>query len=180
MRDRHEKTSKFLSYVLRHRPDEIGLTLDAEGWASVAELIEKSKSAGTVLTKELIEEIVRANDKQRFALSDDGSRIRAHQGHSVKVELNLPPREPPELLYHGTATRFLDAIRKEGLKAMSRQHVHLSPDEQTAHKVGQRHGKPVILTIKSGEMWRAGQLFFLSENGVWLTEKVETKYIEIS
>ena len=127
---------------------------------------------------ELIEEIVRTNDKQRFALSDDGSRIRANQGHSVKVELDLPPREPPELLYHGTATRFLDAIRREGLKAMSRQHVHLSPDEQTAHKVGQRHGKPVILKIKSGDMWRAGQLFFLSENGVWLTEKVETKFVK--
>ena len=178
MKNPNEKISKFLSYVLRHRPDEIGLQLDAEGWASVSELIEKARSAGTILTPPLIEEVVRTNDKQRFALSADGSRIRANQGHSVQVELNLPPTQPPEFLYHGTATRFVDAIRRDGLKAMSRQHVHLSIDEPTAQKVGQRHGKPIILKIHAGEMWRAGQQFFLSENGVWLTEKVEVKYIE--
>jgi putative RNA 2'-phosphotransferase len=177
MANPNEKISKFLSYVLRHSPDEIGLQLDAEGWASVEELIDKARSAGTILTPELIEQVVRTNDKQRFALSDDRSRIRANQGHSVKIELNLPSRQPPEYLYHGTATRFVDAIRREGLKAMSRQHVHLSIDEPTAHKVGQRHGKPIILKISAGEMWRAGQQFFLSDNGVWLTGKVELKYI---
>lgn len=179
MSDRHEKTSKFLSFVLRHRPDEIGLTLDPHGWASVSDLIEKARAAKVSLTEELIREIVRTNDKQRFALSNDGTKIRASQGHSIKVELALAPQQPPEFLFHGTATRFLDSIRRDGLKPMSRQHVHLSPDEATATKVGQRHGKPVILKVKAGEMWRAGREFFLSENGAWLTEKVEMMYLEI-
>jgi len=173
------KTSKFLSYVLRHRPDEIGLTLDANGWALVSDLIERSKSASVHLTLDSIREIVRSSDKQRFALSDDGTKIRANQGHSVDVNLALEPKQPPEFLYHGTATRFLDAIRREGLKPMSRQHVHLSPDEVTATKVGQRHGKPVVLRIRSGEMWRAGQLFYLSANGVWLTDKIAIEFLEI-
>ena len=172
------KTSKFLSYVLRHRPDEIGLTLDANGWALISELIERSELAKVCLTEELIRQIVRESDKQRFALSEDGTRIRANQGHSIEVDLALQPRQPPEILFHGTATRFLDAIRREGLKPMSRQHVHLSPDEPTAINVGQRHGKPVILRIKSGEMWRAGRVFFLSANGVRLTEHVEPAFLE--
>lgn len=128
----HHKISEFLSYVLRHRPDEIGLTLDANGWAQVSELIERSRTASVNLTEELIRQIVRSSDKQRFALSDDGMRIRANQGHSVEVDLALEPKQPPEILFHGTATRFLDAIRQEGLKPMNRQHVHLSPDEATA------------------------------------------------
>lgn len=174
-----EQISKFLSYVLRHRPDEIGLTLDPNGWALVSDLIERSKSASIVLTEELIREIVRSSDKQRFALSDDGTKIRANQGHSVAVDLALEPRQPPEILFHGTAIRFLGAIRQEGLKPMDRQHVHLSPDEGTATKVGQRHGKPVILKVRAGEMWRAGRVFFLSKNGVWLTERVESNFLEL-
>jgi putative RNA 2'-phosphotransferase len=158
---------------------EIGLTLDPNGWASVAELIDKAKTAKVSLSEELIREVVRSNDKQRFALSDDGTKIRPNQGHSVQVELALTPQQPPEFLFHGTATRFLDSIRRDGLKPMSRQHVHLSPDEVTATKVGQRHGKPVILKIKAGEMWRAGREFLLSENGVWLTEKVDVMYLDI-
>jgi len=179
MTDRREKTSKFLSYVLRHRPDEIGLTLDPHGWASVGELIDKARASNVSLSEELIREIVRTNDKQRFALSTDGTKIRANQGHSIKVELALAPRQPPEFLFHGTATRFFDSIRKEGLKPMPRQHVHLSTDEATATKVAQRHGKPVIVKVKAAEMWRAGREFFLSENGVWLTERVEMMYLEI-
>ncbi len=171
------RTSKFLSYVLRHRPDEIGLTLDENGWASIAELIERAKSASVTLTEDLISEVVRENDKKRFAISEDGTRIRASQGHSVEIDLALEPKQPPEILFHGTATRFVDAIRKEGLRAMSRQHVHLSADEATATKVGQRHGKPVVLQIRAVEMWQAGQKFYISANGVWLTEKVEAGWI---
>ena len=174
-----QKVSKFLSYVLRHRPDEIGLVLDANGWAPVAELIERARTGAppVMLTEELIRDVVRSNDKQRFALSEDGTRIRANQGHSVDIDLSLEPVQPPEVLFHGTATRFLEPIRQEGLKPMERRHVHLSPDEVTATKVGQRHGKPVILRVKAGEMWRAGQAFYLSANGVWLTERVEPRFI---
>jgi len=178
MSEDKQKISKFLSYVLRHRPDEIGLSLDISGWASVSELIEKSKSASVDLTEELIRELVRSSDKQRFALSEDGTKIRANQGHSINVDLALKPQLPPEILFHGTASRFLDSIRTDGLKPLSRQHVHLSFDEATAIKVGQRHGKPVVLKIKAGEMHRAGREFFLSENGVWLTERVEATFLE--
>jgi putative RNA 2'-phosphotransferase len=178
MADDLTKTSKFLSYVLRHRPDEIGLMLDENGWADVAELIERARSASVELTESTIRQIVASNDKQRFALSEDGKRIRANQGHSVDVDLALKPQQPPEILYHGTASRFLDSIRRDGLKAMSRQHVHLSPDEATAIKVGQRHGKPVVLRIRAREMAKSGAVFYLSDNGVWLTERVGTESIE--
>lgn len=177
MGDDPKKISKFLSYVLRHRPDEIGLTLDPNGWVPVADLIERSRAASVVLTEDLVREIVRSNDKRRFALSDDGTRIRASQGHSVEVDLALEPRQPPEVLFHGTAVRFLDDIRREGLRPMTRRHVHLSPDEPTAAKVGRRHGKPVVLRVDAGEMWRAGRAFFLSDNGVWLTDGVEPAFI---
>ena len=173
-----QKISKFLSYVLRHRPDEIGLKLDANGWAEVDDLIACAGSASVVLTEERLRQIVRSSDKQRFALSDDGRRIRANQGHSISVDLALAPRQPPEILFHGTATRFLDAIRQHGLKPMSRQHVHLSPDEVTATRVGQRHGKPVVLKIKAGQMWHAGQAFYFSANGVWLTENVPPQFVQ--
>ena len=142
-------------------------------------LIDKARAANVSLSEELIGEIVRTNDKQRFALSTDGTKIRANQGHSIQIELALAPQQPPEFLFHGTATRFLDSIRRDGLKPMTRQHVHLSLDQATATKVAQRHGKPVILKVKAGEMWRAGREFFLSENGVWLTERVEMMYLEI-
>ena len=174
----NQKVSKFLSYVLRHRPDEIGLTLDANGWALIADLIERSKAASIVLSEDLIREIVLSSDKQRFALSRDGKRIRANQGHSVEVDLALEPKRPPEILFHGTAARFLRSIRQEGLKSMARQHVHLSSDEASAMKVGRRYGTPVVLKIRAGEMWRAGQPFFLSANGVWLTERVEPGFLE--
>jgi putative RNA 2'-phosphotransferase len=173
-----KKVSEFLSYVLRHRPDEIGLTLDANGWASVSDLIKRSKADSVALTEESIREIVRCSDKQPFALSDDGAMIRANQGHSVEVDLALNPQQPPEILFHGTATRFLDLIRHDGLKPMRRQHVHLSFDEGTATQVGQRHGMPVVLRIKAGEMWRAGTTFYLSANGVWLTERVVASFLE--
>lgn len=172
------KTSKFLSLVLRHKPEEIGLVLDANGWADVDELIRLVNQHGRSLTRELLNRVVAENEKKRFAFSDDGNRIRASQGHSVEIDLALTPSAPPELLYHGTATRFLDSIRATGLHSANRQHVHLSRDMETATKVGQRHGKPAILTILSGAMHASGHAFYLSANGVWLTDQVPTPYIE--
>jgi putative RNA 2'-phosphotransferase len=172
------KISKFLSLVLRHKPDEIGLTLDENGWADVEDLLARANRAGVPLTRPLLKQVVETNDKKRFAFNADESRLRASQGHSVAVDLGLTPQPPPEVLYHGTATRFIGSIRKDGLLSGSRQHVHLSLDEPTAIKVGKRHGKPVVLVIQSGAMHRDGLQFFLSANNVWLTEKVAVKYIE--
>jgi putative RNA 2'-phosphotransferase len=170
--------SKFLSLVLRHKPEEIGLTLDSQGWADVGDLIERANRRGVPLTRELVEQVVATNDKKRFALSADGAKVRASQGHSVEVDLGLEPRQPPEVLFHGTATRFLPGITAKGLLPSGRQHVHLSPDEATAVTVGRRHGKPVVLRVRCGEMHRAGFLFYLSDNGVWLTERVPVAFLD--
>ncbi len=172
------QVSKFLSFVLRHRPEEVGLEFDENGWADVDELIAAAGRHGRQLTRALVEEVVEKNDKKRFTLSADGKRIRAAQGHSRPVDLGLPPVEPPEILFHGTATRFLESIMRDGLSPGQRQHVHLSPDEQTATAVGRRHGKPVVLRVRSGEMHRRGHQFYLSENGVWLTDHVSPGFIE--
>lgn len=169
--------SKFLSYVLRHAPESIGLRLDANGWADVDALLAKAAEVGTALDRATLQEIVATSDKKRFTLSEDGARIRAAQGHSVAVELGLEPAPPPETLYHGTATRFLGAIRSEGLKPGSRQKVHLSADEVTARAVGQRHGKPVVLRIEAGAMHRDGYAFYRADNGVWLTDLVPPQYL---
>jgi putative RNA 2'-phosphotransferase len=171
------KMSKFLSLVLRHKPQEIGLALDENGWADVEELIRLTNRNGCPLTRPLLERIVAENDKQRFAFSDDGRKIRANQGHSIEIDLGLPSVEPPELLFHGTASRFLESIRSAGLHSRNRQHVHLSLDEATATKVGQRHGKPVVLVVRANEMFANGYQFFLSDNGVWLTEQVPARYL---
>jgi putative RNA 2'-phosphotransferase len=173
------RVSKFLSLVLRHEPEEIGLTLDARGWADVDELIRLANAAGRRLDRPLLERVVAENDKKRFAFSDDGRRIRASQGHSVVVDLDLPPTSPPEFLYHGTATRFLDSIRATGLRPGSRQHVHLSADEAAATTVGRRHGVPVVLVVRAGEMAAAGHPFYRSANGVWLTERVPPEFLLI-
>ncbi|WP_148715535.1 RNA 2'-phosphotransferase [Chitinolyticbacter meiyuanensis] len=175
-----EKTSKFLSYILRHKPDSIGLHLDEQGWAAVDDLIARAREHDTALTLELIRQVVVTSDKQRFALDESNRRIRANQGHSVQIDLALAPTSPPEVLYHGTATRFVDAIRTEGLTPRSRQHVHLSTTVETAMSVGARHGKPVILSIQAGEMARQGFLFYCAENGVWLTEQVPAHFIVIA
>jgi putative RNA 2'-phosphotransferase len=172
------KTSKFLSLVLRHKPDAIGLKLDASGWADIADLIAKARQAGVILTPAKITQIVATSDKRRFAISDDGNRIRANQGHSVPVDLGLPRTEPPEFLYHGTAQRSLTAIRTNGILPMMRTLVHLSQDRTTAIEVGRRHGTPVVLKIHAGQMHRDGFAFQRSENGVWLTKHVPMKYIE--
>lgn len=174
------QASKFMSYVLRHRPDAIGLTLDAEGWATVDELVLLSQSSSTPLSRELVIEVVRSNDKQRFKLSDDELRIRASQGHSLAIDLALPPQQPPLVLYHGTASRFVESIREQGLRRGSRQHVHLSLEYATAYKVGQRHGKPVVFSIRAQEMFTAGHTFYVSDNGVWLTEHVPVEFLGLA
>ena len=181
MNEKHKKTiSKFLSLVLRHSPETIGLTLDANGWADVEELLTKSARQHHSFSKEELEEIVATNDKQRFIFNADKTKIRANQGHSVEVDLSLTATMPPEVLYHGTVAKFLPNIRAEGLKKMERQHVHLSKDIETATKVGNRRGTAMILHIQSGVMYKEGYAFYLSANGVWLTDNVPARYIEFN
>jgi putative RNA 2'-phosphotransferase len=170
--------SKFLSLVLRHAPETIHLQLDKNGWANVDELIEKWNQSGKKLDFELLEEVVETNDKKRFAFNEDLTRIRANQGHSIDVELNLNELQPTDFLYHGTVEKFIDAIQREGLQKMSRQHVHLSKDKETAVKVGSRRGKPIILKVDAPKMFENGFKFYLSENKVWLTDFVPAEYIE--
>jgi putative RNA 2'-phosphotransferase len=177
---RAERVSKLLSFGLRHRPDELGLQLDAAGWADVDQVLESLAVRGEQLTLEELLQVVATSDKKRFALSEDGRRIRANQGHSVSVELGLRPREPPPRLYHGTVDRFLDRIRAEGLLRGSRTHVHLSSDEGTARVVASRRkGLPVILTVRAGAMHADGFPFYLSDNGVWLTAHVPARYLDV-
>ena len=175
--ERLVRVSKFLSLVLRHRPDKVGLKLDGGGWVGVPELLRAVNASGFRLTPDELREVVGKNDKRRFALSEDGGRIRASQGHSVEVELGYEPRRPPGRLYHGTAERFLASIRETGLHRGARHHVHLSPDEATAARVGGRRGRAVVLAVEAGRMWADGFAFYLSENGVWLTERVPASYI---
>ena len=178
MNNQYFDVSKFLSYVQRHRPDAIGIALDREGWADISALIASAVDKGKQLDRELIQTVVTTSDKKRFAISEDGLRIRAVQGHSTQsVQINYIETVPPEFLYHGTATRFLEAIRKDGLLPGSRQYVHLSQDEQTAFAVGRRHGRPVVLKIKALLMHEQGLKFFRAENGVWLTNAVPVLHI---
>ncbi len=169
------KASKFMSLILRHRPETIGIALDAEGWVPVAELVARSNGK---LDSALVAEVVRTSDKQRFALSEDGLNIRANQGHSVDVDLGLAPMKPPDVLYHGTADRFLHSIRQKGLVSRSRRHVHLSSDPETATAVGARHGNPVVLLVEARRMHMAENAFYLSKNGVWLTDHVPPEFLQ--
>jgi putative RNA 2'-phosphotransferase len=169
--------SKFLSYVLRHDPGSIGIKLDAEGWVDVRALLAASKKAGKAFSDAELREVVATNDKKRFTLSEDGLRIRAAQGHSVKVSLGLTPSAPPPILYHGTAVRNLDGIFAEGLKPGSRQQVHLSSDPNTAQTVGERHGRATVLVVDTKKMAAEGVLFFQADNGVWLTDHVPPRFL---
>lgn len=171
------KISKKLSFVLRHKPETIGLNLDEFGWTNTQELLEKFSTNFFPITLEQLKEVVEQNDKKRFAFSEDKTQIRASQGHSIQVNLGYQATEPPEILYHGTASRFLKSIQKQGLIKQNRTHVHLSADKETATKVGTRHGLPVILQVKAKEMQNAGFEFFISENKVWLTDQVPTKFL---
>jgi putative RNA 2'-phosphotransferase len=176
-KERATRISKYLSLVLRHDPSAAGVTLDAEGWVGVDELLAGAARHSFPFTLAELEQVVQTSDKQRFALSPDAKRIRANQGHSISVELNLKQETPPSLLYHGTVERFLTSIIENGLEKRARQHVHLSADVITATRVGGRRGKPVVLTIAAANMHSAGFSFFRSENGVWLTDHVPPQYI---
>lgn len=176
--NKSDKLSVFLSLVLRHQPEAANIKLDKHGWANVEELLEGVNNTGRVINKKILEEIVAKDKKQRYSFNQDKTLIRANQGHSVHVDVELTEQEPPEFLYHGTATRFINSIEQEGLKPMSRLYVHLSKDIETARVVGKRHGDPVILRVHSGIMYKENCKFYLSENGVWLTEKVDAKYFK--
>ncbi len=173
------KISKFLSLVLRHKPETIGLQLEEAGWVSIMELITACGEPGVAFSLEELQQVVAGNDKKRFAFSEDGLLIRASQGHSVEIDLGYQPAFPPEILFHGTAERFLDSIKGNGLIKGRRHHVHLSADAKTARIVGQRHGKPVVLQVKAGQIQQDGFAFYLSTNGVWLTEHVPVPYLVI-
>jgi putative RNA 2'-phosphotransferase len=170
--------SKYLSRLLRHQPQDAGLTLEPGGWADVNTLIANAKKFNNVnITRQALEQLVADNDKQRFAFNATGDKIRANQGHSVEIDLKLKPLVPPDVLYHGTATRSLEPIMREGLVKRARHHVHLSRDIETATAVGRRHGSPVVLRVDAAAMHRAGHLFYCSENGVWLTDTVSPEFI---
>ena len=174
-----KKKSKFLSLVLRHQPDRIGIELDEAGWVDVEVLMSALTRHNKGMSRSMLDEVVRTNDKQRFSFNENGTRIRANQGHSVAIELGYEPATPPEILFHGTPQQFVDAIAEQGLKKMNRHHVHLHVDVATSTAVGQRRGKPVLLRIRALDMHQAGHEFFVTPNDVWLTDHVPTEYIEI-
>lgn len=175
------KLSKFLCRILRHQPEIIGLNIERYGaWADIDELIKKvNNNSKFRISRELLEEIVREDEKQRYKISDDGKKIRASQGHSIAVIMDMEEMQPPEILFHGTAQKNIDSIFEKGILHEKRLYVHLSKDTQTALKVGARHGKPVIFNVRAGDMYKDGHVFYLSENGVWLTEFVPKEYIEL-
>ena len=169
--------SKFLSFVLRHQPATVGITLDAGGWVAVDALLAACAQHAQPLSRAELEEVVATSPKQRFVLSDDGQRIRANQGHSISVDLGYEPAQPPDVLFHGTVASALASIREQGLRRMDRHHVHLSADEATARAVGARRGKPVILRIDARAMRDAGHVFYVTPNGVWLTDVVPSSFL---
>lgn len=181
MSSEQRRLSKFLSLILRHQPELIGLQLDPQGWVEIDELLGKAAASpsGMTIDRTLLLQTVRDNDKQRFTLSTDGQRIRAAQGHSIDIALQLPAQCPPAVLFHGTATRFLAAIRAQGLLPQSRLHVHLSADVETAQRVGARHGKPVVLRIDAAALHAKGQLFWQADNGVWLTDALSPELLAL-
>ncbi|MEU6245078.1 RNA 2'-phosphotransferase [Streptomyces sp. NPDC047024] len=172
------KLSKYLAKHLRHQPERIGLTLDAGGWVEIDALMTAAAAHGFRFTREELDHVVAVNDKKRYAV--EGTRIRASQGHTVDVDLGLPPATPPPYLYHGTVARALDAIRVEGLRPMNRHDVHLSADRETATRVGSRRGRPVVLPVDAAAMHRDGHVFRVSANGVWLTEAVPVRYLRFT
>ena len=173
------RLSKFLSLVLRHQPEAIGLVLDENGWADVFDLLQKLKAKGFAVGNEALQHVVATNNKKRFAFNADGSKIRASQGHSITVDLGYEVSTPPAVLYHGTAEKNVGAILQNGLIRQNRQHVHLSKDVETAITVGKRHGKPVVFNVMAGAMHKDGFAFYVSANGVWLTDAVPCNYLQL-
>jgi len=173
------KISKYLSKHLRHDPERIGLTLDSAGWCDVSDLLAACERNHVRLSRGDLDRVVAENNKQRFAFSEDGRRIRANQGHSIEVDLELPPVTPPPVLYHGTGAGSVAAIRASGLRAMNRHHVHLSADTETARSVGARHGKPVVFEVDADAMRRAGHVFYRSANGVYLADEVPPQFLSV-
>lgn len=174
---RLKRLSKFISMILRHRPEIIGITLDEHGWANVDELIEGINKT-EAFSKATLEKIVKTDEKQRYSFSRDKTMIRANQGHSIPVDVELEKKEPPEILYHGTSTKSVKSIKEKGLLPMERIYVHLSADVKTATKVGKRHGSPYIFKVNAKQMSKDGYDFFQSVNGVWLTKDVPIQYLE--
>ncbi len=171
------KIGKFLSLILRHNPNAIGVKLDESGWLSVEQLLHGLKNKGQTLSFEELEDIVIHNDKKRYCFNEDKTQIRANQGHSLEIDLVLKKITPPDILYHGTALRFMKSIQQQGLIKKNRHHVHLSIDKEIAYKVGSRHGKPIVLCIASKLMDKAGFSFYCSANGVWLVDAIPVKYL---
>jgi putative RNA 2'-phosphotransferase len=177
MRNASKSKSKFLSLILRHKPDVIGITLDENGWTSIAQLIDKAHLHGVDITLDELHAIIASDDKQRFAMSSDQKRIRANQGHSLKIDLQLQPSIPPKVLYHGTAARNLASIKEQGILKGKRHHVHLSMDQETAFAVGSRYGKPIIIVVDAQRMINDKFIFYQTANAVWLTEFVPAAYL---
>ena len=172
----YKETSKYISLILRHKPETIGITLDEHGWANVDELILGISKTHT-LNMDVLEEIVRTDEKQRYSFNEDKTLIRANQGHSVQVDVELDEVKPPETLWHGTGEKYVESIDVQGLISKSRLYVHLSKDVDTAIKVGKRHGKPVLYKVRALDMYNDGFRFYLSKNGVWLTKEVPVEYL---
>ncbi|MBW4488256.1 MAG: RNA 2'-phosphotransferase [Trichocoleus desertorum ATA4-8-CV12] len=178
-RDRLVKVSKYLSKHLRHQPERLNLALGAGGWVAVDELLTACAQHQFPISREELEAVVATSDKKRFSFDSTGELIRANQGHSVEVDLQLEPQLPPDILYHGTGDRAVEMILQSGLHKMSRHHVHLSQDVETARKVGARHGRPVVFAIDAAAIHQAGYLFFCAENGVWLVDHIPSEYLTI-
>ncbi|MBR5111435.1 MAG: RNA 2'-phosphotransferase [Clostridia bacterium] len=174
-----ESVSKLIALVLRHKPEALSLRMDGHGWISTADLIEKLNGRQP-FTMEMLEEIVRTDNKQRYSFNSDKTKIRANQGHSIPVDLELLPLEPPAVLWHGTGEKYVESINQKGLLKQSRQYVHLTDNHDTAIAVGKRHGKPVVYAVDAHAMWQEGYAFFRSENGVWLTDHVPAAFLHIS
>jgi len=170
--------SKFLSLVLRHQPETIGIQLDQNGWADIEELLDRAKKHGIQFDRELLNHIVATNSKKRFAFNTTLDKIRASQGHSIEIELGYTNQKPPEILFHGTGEKSVQSILEKGLEKRSRQHVHLSSDLETAIRVGQRHGRPFVFKVLAEQMYNEKFEFYISENGVWLTDNVPAKYLK--
>ena len=173
-----QKVGRFISLILRHKPETIGITLDEHGWANVDELISGIAKKYLGFSKEILEEIVRTDNKQRYSFNADKTKIRANQGHSINVDVELEEKEPPEYLYHGTGKKYFSSIMEQGLLPKSRLYVHLSADVETAKVVGHRHGSEVVFRVDTGRMFRDGYKFYLSVNGVWLTKEVPVRYLQ--